>query len=109
MRRQLNQAVFERILIGDDGVAWVELAEPCNILLSADLLVKKDAEAKFSQVRAKPSSKRYWYEGWSEGMPSWLKETAWWGAAKAQPQTVRRHLTSSNSAPDQAVLLLAWV
>ncbi len=83
VRRQMNQAIFEKLFIEDIGVTDALLTEPYNILLQPDLVFDREAEAsKRGQSNAvafnESPSPRHQHEAWNHGVPTWLIDHRWW-------------------------------
>lgn len=66
LRRRLNQAVFERFLVGEDGSTEAELTETFSALLAPDL-VTTEGRPETTAVQARHRSR-----DWLAGVPSWL-------------------------------------
>lgn len=85
VRRRLNQAVFEKFFIDEDGTVTGELAEPFNILLNPHLLVetKDDPEDRYKATEGAqiPSDEAidpmHRDENWRDGIPAWLADGRW--------------------------------
>ena len=52
IRRLMNQAVFERFLVDEDGAAEAELAGMFGVLLASDLITDRDDEASGDETAA---------------------------------------------------------
>src|SRR5436305_1215436 len=70
----MNQAVFERFLVGEDGIDEAELSGAFEILLAPDLLttahVRMDAESASDDEQRRRHRNRDWHHG----RPAWLTE-----------------------------------
>ena len=71
----MNQAVFERFLVSEDGSTEAELAGAFGILLAPDLLTKK---TKSKQAPPSETATRHCNHEWLHGVPSCLRKTLSW-------------------------------
>ena len=74
LRRQMNQAMFEKFFIDEDGEVMAELAGPFKVLLDPQLLGTQQATIE-SDV-AKPLSEARYHRSseWKNGLPAWLAD-----------------------------------
>ncbi len=75
-RRQLNQAMYRRFEINEDGVVRAELSETYAMLLRPDL-VEGDDGVQRASVEAIDAE--HVADDWHEGWPAWLRAGRWWG------------------------------
>jgi len=83
VRRRLNQAVFERFLVGEDGSAEAELADAFGILLAPDLVTQRKNAKLVDQVTDLQQPVRHRNRDWGAGSPTWLRAAA--GTKKPRP------------------------
>lgn len=76
VRRRLNQAVFERFLVGEDGSTEAELTDVFSSLLAHDLVIADEQETV-------ELSSRHCNRDWLSGIPAWL--SARWNINKPRP------------------------
>ena len=76
----MNQAVFERFLVGEDGSSQAELAGVFGILLAPDLLTRNSRRNSHSQ----PSS-RHVNSEWRHGAPRLARQIARHGGPQPRP------------------------
>jgi site-specific DNA recombinase len=76
VRRHMNQAVFERFLVGEDGIDEAELSGAFEILLAPDLLTRTSSQdVRGSAADAKDDQQgRHRNRDWRDGTPAWLSE-----------------------------------
>jgi site-specific DNA recombinase len=77
VRRRMNQAVFERFLVGNDGTAEAELTPTFKFLLDPELIT---ADGRPVAVEA---CKTHRNRDWFEGIPGWLRDR--WNTNKPRP------------------------
>jgi hypothetical protein len=70
LRRQMNQAVFERFFVEDDGSVTGEPAGPFKVLLQPDLLEMESSPVGVTSLGG--GAKYHRSSDWSDGMPTWL-------------------------------------
>ncbi len=73
LRRQMNQAIFERFFIDDDGDVRAELAGPFKALLDPRLLA--DGQTTVQRARegsTTPGTTYHRSSEWKNGRPAWL-------------------------------------
>lgn len=92
VRRQLNQAVFERFLVDDHGTE-AEPTGPFSILLQPDLLVEQHPKATPTPEQTKQLAPvRHRDAGWHDGVPARLHATRAW-----------RRITNKKKKPPELV------
>jgi site-specific DNA recombinase len=90
LRRQLNQAVFRKFIVDEDGILKADLAEPFDRLLSPNLLEEKEQDEE-SMVTARleevdiEESPRHHNDEWADGVPAWLRDSQWWNQKQDRP------------------------
>lgn len=85
-RRHMNQAVFERFLVGEDGSTQAEPTGVFGVLLDPNFIIDPKATA----ARLSPAE-RHRDCDWEDGTPAWLR--------RAAPRRSRRLETSENKKP----------
>ncbi len=68
IRRRLNQAVFARFLVGEDGSTEAELTDIFSALLAPDLVTTDESH------QAVKASSRHRNRDWLGGIPEWLND-----------------------------------
>jgi site-specific DNA recombinase len=91
IRRQLNQAVFERFLVGPNGSTEAELTQAFSILLAPDLVTATKGNESFE-----PSA-RHDDHDWLAGIPAWLR--AHWNMKEPRPTFVGLGLNKGYVVP----------
>jgi site-specific DNA recombinase len=74
VRRHMNQAVFERFLVGEDGIDEAELSGAFEILLAPDLLTTADVRMDAESASHDEQRRRHRNRDWHHGTPAWLTE-----------------------------------
>lgn len=77
-RRQMNQAMYQRFEVTEEGVVRAELSETYAVLLRPDLLVATEAEATESVIPVTDVEARHEHRAWHAGWPAWLRVSHWW-------------------------------
>jgi len=77
VRRRMNQAVFERFLVGDGGSPEAELTPAFKFLLDPDLITAD------GHSPAAEACERHRNRDWFEGIPGWLRDR--WNSKKPRP------------------------
>jgi len=80
IRRRLNQAVFERFLVGEDESAEAELTDTFMSLLAPDLVTASEPG------RTAELSARHHNGDWLDGTPQWLSQR--WSTKEPRPSLV---------------------
>ena len=99
LRRQLNQAVFKRFFVDEEGIVTADLAEPFDRLLGPDLLEEKEPTEKAKVIELSvidlDEPKAHDNGEWANGVPVWLRDSQWWDQAQDRPYddavTGRKH------------------
>ena len=84
LRRQLNQAFFEKLYVHENGEVEAHLAEPFNILLHPHLVVETEEQvgersAKGPELAlAVDIDPMHRDREWTNGAPTWLRDGQWW-------------------------------
>ena len=112
LRRQLNQAFFEKLYVHENGEVEAQLAEPFNVLLQPDLVVEMEERAEaspgFADEALRPAELHpHRDQDWTDGTPSWLREGEWWDRISRfhRIKNNRPRRTGSASAHSTPVLL----
>jgi len=71
-RRHMNQAVFDRFLVGEDGTTDAEPTGAFGILLAPDLLIRQSSKKANRRNRLAQAVHRP--REWRDGLPAWLHE-----------------------------------
>lgn len=96
VRRQMNQALFERFFITEDGVAEATLADPFRILLDPSFVVSRRRPRRTAEASKRaPALVAHWDEDWDDGVPAWLRDSTWW--EKVAVPTGRHHAPQPRS------------
>ncbi len=89
LRRQLNQAIFKKFFVDEDGIVTADLAEPFDRLLGPNLLEEKEQteETKIVELMTadQDQPKAHHNHEWADGVPAWLRNSQWWEQAKDRP------------------------
>jgi len=72
IRRRMNQAVFERFLVGEDGSTEAELTPLFSALLAPDLLTTKQKTKRHAREVPKAENGIHRNVEWIGGIPAWL-------------------------------------
>jgi hypothetical protein len=76
LRRQMNQAMFERFLVEEDGDLVGELAGPFKVLLNHRLLTDGQMTIEQTDAALRPGGVTYHRASdWADGFPAWLAST----------------------------------
>jgi hypothetical protein len=76
-RPQMNQAVFEKFYVDEDGVLGARLSEPFDVLLDPHLLVETDTNPESETDPVGSIDALHRNADWSDGAPGWLRDGAW--------------------------------
>ena len=111
VRRQLNQAVFEKFFVDEGGVLEARLKEPFQLLLHPQLLEerKDGSETETSEKPDTPTSEEagelvdinphHRNQEWTDGVPTWLRTGHLWPHVE---HAHSRRLEAAMSRPRQA-------
>jgi site-specific DNA recombinase len=77
LRRRMNQAVFERFMVSEDGSTEAELTPAFKFLLAPDLVTSDEHPA------AAAACTRHRNKEWFGGIPAWLREC--WNTEENRP------------------------
>ncbi len=91
VRRRLNQAVFERFLVGEDGSTEAELTDLFGALLAPDLVTADE-----SHESVEPCA-RHRNRDWLAGIPAWLH--AHWNIKEPRPALAGLGLNKRHMVP----------
>ena len=78
-RRQMNQAMYRRFEVTEDGVVKAELSDTYAVLLRPDLIVETGAETTESPDPVADVEAQHEPQAWCSGWPAWLRVGRWWG------------------------------
>jgi len=87
-RRMMNQAMWKKLYVTDEGVIGAELAEPYVALLSVDIIEEKRVDVADDREPVRGD-----HDGaeWRDCVPAWLVEGSWWNRVKTtKPRTCAR-------------------
>src|SRR5581483_9809840 len=88
-RRRMNQALFERIEVEEDGTVVGYLAGPYRQLLDPDLVISVPATGAEDEHQSAPEAvEQAWTfdpSAWHHGVPAWLSRQRRWQQRTKKP------------------------
>ena len=110
IRRRMNQSLFERILVEEDGTVVGHLTGPYRQLLDPDLIIPAgnlhETEPKVEEQAEPQQEILFDPKAWSLGVPAWLYgQAAWRRRHTKKPPTFEVRGSSRGPGRD---LSLAW-
>lgn len=87
LRRQMNQAVFEKFYVDEHGVTDTVLTDPFQVVLAPDF-VRAEIGGAADHPDDVPSLAHVEAE-WTDGVPTWLHDGQWWDAVKTKKPPAR--------------------
>ncbi len=94
VRRQMNQAVFERFLINEDGASEAALAGTFGVLLAPDLIQPPDASSEPNETLSAIHRNSEWLDGYPATLPATRRLR---GAGSNKPRPTKVGLGSKAS------------
>ena len=111
-RRRMNQALFERIEVEEDGTVVGYLAGPYRQLLDPELVIDPAptiSGERLHESAVEPLSEQAWTfdpSAWHHGVPAWLSRHRGWQQRTKKPLPVSRR---QGLSPDPKPDIFSWL